>query len=175
MSKYYQEQLKLFHRFYSTSEQSKYTMKFLGDVPHFYTQKCDDNGVRQTRKVTNGRRCNSCCDFLLSSAVKPLRNIFMKRSALFQKMLQIQYKPTLVESDHSSIFSFIKSLRRSISSSIMELLHNIKYHIDLHIKLKGRFPKYNLYPSGYTIVQVTGADAFLNIFFDLYTKNPALK
>ena len=99
----------------------------------------------------------------------------LKRSAQFQKMLVLQYKSTLVESDQSAIRSFVKSQRRSLSSSGMELLHKSKSHLNLHIELKGRLPKKKLYPSGYPIVQVPGSDAFLNDFFDLYTKNFVLK
>ena len=43
----------------------------------------------------------------------------MKRSALFQKMVEIQYKPTIVDSDQSTIFGFIKSQRSSIYISLM--------------------------------------------------------
>ena len=60
-------------------------------------------------------------------------------------------------------------------SSGMEMLHKIKYHLDLHIEPKGRFPKEKLCPSGSPIVQFPGADASLNVFVDLYTKNNALK
>ena len=82
-------------------------------------------------------------------------------------MVDIQYNPTLVESDQSAIHSFIKSLHSSISRPGMELLHKSKYHNDLHIELKRRCPKDKLCPSGYPIVQVPGADAFLNSFVDL--------
>ena len=108
-------------------------MKFIGDVPQFYTQNCDDNGVLQTLKGTNGHRCNGYHEFLLSSSVKHLRKIFLKRSALFQNMVEIQYKSTLVDSYQSVICGFVKSPRISIYSSGMELLHKSKYHIDLHI------------------------------------------
>ena len=84
-------------------------MKFIGDVPQFYIQKCDVNGVLWTQKRTNGHQCNSCHEFLFSSSVKPLQNILLKCSALFHKMVEIQYKPTLVEYDQSTICSFIKS------------------------------------------------------------------
>ena len=57
----------------------------------------------------------------------------------------------------------------------MELLHKSKSHLDLHIKLNGRFPKENLCPSGSPTVKVPGDDTFLNDFVDLYTKNLALK
>ena len=139
MSKYSLEQLNLFYRFAYISEERQYTMNFLGDVPQFYTQKCNENGVLQTRKGTNGHRCNICHEFLLSSSVKPLRKILLKRTAIFQKMVDIPYKHTLVDSDQSSIHSFIKSQRSCLSSSGMELLHKSKYHIDIHIELKGIF------------------------------------
>ena len=90
-------------------------------------------------------------------------------------MVDIQYKPTLVDSDQSDIRSFIKSPRISISSSGMELLHKSKSHLDLHIKLKGGLPIEKLCPYGSSIVQVTGANALLNYYFYLYTKNHALK
>ena len=90
MSKDYQEQLKLFHRFASISEESQYRMKFIGDVPQFYTRKCNENGVLQTWKGTNGHQCNICHELLLLYSVKPLRRIFLKRSALFQNMVDIQ-------------------------------------------------------------------------------------
>ena len=150
-------------------------MKFLGGVPQFYTQKFDDNGVLQTRKVTNGNRCNICHEFFLFSSVKTLRKIFLKRSAMFQKMGEIQYKPTLVESDQSNINSFVKSLCSSIFCSVMEPLHKSKYHIDLRIKLEGRFPKEKICPSGYTIFQVPVYDEFLNRFVYLYTKKTELR
>ena len=89
MSKASLEQLKLFRCFASISEESQYTMKFIGDVPQFYTRKYDDNGVLQSGKVTNGHRCNSFHEFLILSSVKTLRKIFLKRSALFQKMVEI--------------------------------------------------------------------------------------
>ena len=57
----------------------------------------------------------------------------------------------------------------------MELLHKRKYHLDLHIELRGRFPKEKLCPSGSPIVKVTGANSFLNALIGLYTKNPAFK
>ena len=116
-------------------------MKFLGDVPQFYTQKCDDNSVLRTRKVNKGHQCNSFHEFLLSSSVKPLQKMLLKRSALFQKMVEIQYKPRIAESDQSDIRSFITSPCGIIYSSGMELLHKIKSHIDIHIDLKGRLPK----------------------------------
>ena len=72
--------------------------------------------------------------------------------------VEIQYNPTLVEYYQSAIHSFIKSLHSILSRSGMELLHKIKHHIDIHIKLKGRFPKYNLCPYGSPTVQVPGAD-----------------
>ena len=54
-------------------------------------------------------------------------------------------------------------------------MHKSKSHLDLHIELKGRLLKDNLYPSGYPIFQVPGDNAFLNDSVGLYTKNPALK
>ena len=50
MSKDSLEQLKIFHRFASISEEIQYKMKFLGDVTNFYTQKYSDNDVLRTRK-----------------------------------------------------------------------------------------------------------------------------
>ena len=57
----------------------------------------------------------------------------------------------------------------------MKLLHKIKSHLGLHIDMKGIFLKEKLCPSGSPIIKVPGYDAFLNYYFDLYTKNPALK
>ena len=99
MSKDSLEKLKLFHFFASISEGIQYTIKFIGDVKQFYTRKYDDDGVLQTLKATNSRQCNSCHEFLLSSLAKPLRKIFPKCSALFQNIVEIQYNPTLVESN----------------------------------------------------------------------------
>ena len=150
-------------------------MKFLGNVPQFYTQKFDENGVLQIRKGTNGHRCNSCHDLLLSSSVKTSRKILLKRSALFQNMVDIQYKPTLVKSNQSDICSFVKSPWSSIFSSGMQLLHQSKCHLDLCINLKLRLPKQKLCPSRYLIIQVLGDYTFLKVFIHLYTENPAFK
>ena len=90
-------------------------------------------------------------------------------------MVEIQYKPTLVESDQSDINRLINSPRSSLSISGMELLNKTKYHLGIHIELKERFRKENIFPSGFPIVQVPGADAFLNDFVDLYTNNPEFK
>ena len=59
-------------------------------------------------------------------------------------MAEIQYKPTLVDSYQSAICSYIKSLRRSLYSSGMELLHKSKSHTDPHIEPKGRLTKEKL-------------------------------
>ena len=57
----------------------------------------------------------------------------------------------------------------------MEMLHKRKSHLYLHIKLKLRLPKDNIFPSEYPIVQIPGADVFLNDFVGLCTKNPVFK
>ena len=90
MSKASKEQINIFRRFSSISEESQYTINFLVDVPYVYKQKCNDNGVLQTQQGTNSHQCNSCHEFLLLSSVKPLRKILLKHSALFQKMVEIQ-------------------------------------------------------------------------------------
>ena len=87
MIKYSQEQLKLLRCFSCISEESQYTMKFIGDVPTFYTQMYIGNGVLRTQKGTNSHQYNICNEFFLLSSVKPLRNISMKHSAMFQKMV----------------------------------------------------------------------------------------
>ena len=125
---------------------------------HFYTLNCDENSVLRTRKGNCGHKCNSCNEFLLLSSVKPLRNILLKRSALFRKIVDIQYKTTLVESYQSAIHSFIKAPHISISSSGVELFHKRKSHHDIHIELKVRLPEEKICPSGYPIVQFPGAD-----------------
>ena len=150
-------------------------MKFLGYLPHFYTRKYNDNGVLRNRKGTDGHQCNRWHKFLLSSSFKPLRMIFLKPYSLFQKMVGIQYNPTLVDSDQSDIRSFIKSTCRSLYRSEMKLLHKRKYRLDIHIEMKGRLPKEKLSPSGSPIIQVPGAVTSLNDFVDLYTNNPASK
>ena len=141
-------------------------MDFLGDVSQIYTQKFNENGVLRTRKRTNGHQCNSCHEILLLSSVKTLQKILLERSAQFQKTVEIKYKPTLVESDQSAVRSFIKSPRSSLSSLRTELLYKRKPHLDIHIKLKGRFPKEKICLYGSPIVQVPGLNSFLNYFVD---------
>ena len=158
MSKASREQLNISSRFASISEDSIYTMKFLVGVLQFYTRKCDGNGVLWTRKRTNGHRCNICHEFLLSSSVKPLQKILLKRSTLFQNLVEIHYNPALVDSYQSVIRTFTKLPCSSISISVMEMLHKRKSHIDLHIELKGILSKEKLCPTGYPIVQVPGAN-----------------
>ena len=83
MSKASKEQIKIFRRFSSISEESQYTINFPIDVPQFYKQNCNDNGVLKPQHVTNSHQYNICHEFLLLSSVKPLRKILLKRSALF--------------------------------------------------------------------------------------------